>query len=430
MKRWLVSLLALIPLAGCGGPENPISQIPKQDIPQITPQTSNVVSMTLEQRRDEVERYMRYMMSFLWTVEEPLTYSFKVGSGNPLIDDKRYVATLVPGRIYSGLPYTHGAGDAEAFLSFGEMGEDGICSMTGLTAELISGSGGTQKANNIARIGNDCADAVFCAWARVCSSITFANAGNMTPKNGCIPVGNYKTVGADADKNGITKDICEENGEEVMFEAYAQLQKADGMTTTSSGGSHARLVSEVHVVRNGDKIDPEQSYVLTHEQTSGHMQKNEFRYDVETKQRIFILGGVDQKYTFRQLYKSGYLPVTCRELIDPTPLPEETVTSSNWEPEISQIFSGSLQSNYRIAAVEVSILDKTGNVVQQVVGYGMDATPYGFLLRRFERTMEQRVMNGTLDIDALVPGSYTCRTTCRLGTGVSLIAREFTFTVQ
>lgn len=430
MKKVTSVLLAVVlllgMLAGCKQAETAGEQTPTQ------PAADSPVTKleTTAQRRDAAEAKMREMMSILWQVDRPITYSFKVGSGDPSVDAESYVSTLEPGKIYSGLPYTHGSGDEISFADFGERMDNGVLRMKDLELPLISGGGGSKNRNNIARIGNDCADAVFAAWAVAASSISFPGAANMTPKNGCIPVGEYKTVDSSVATFGRTKDLCVDNGEEVMFAAYALLQKADGLSVNTKGGAHAMLVSEVHVVKNGEVIDPKESYVLVHEQTSRYFDKGETRYDEALGQDVFVMGGVDRKYTFQKLFNAGYLPVTCKEFIDEAPLAAEEVTDSEagFEMNKSRMFSGALIANYSIMAVTVEIVDKDGRVVQQQTCYNGDGNREMFLLARFEEELEQEVMSGSMVLYELESGTYTARFRTRLSTGAELVAREFTFT--
>lgn len=385
---------------------------------------------TIQQRRETAESYMRDMMSMLWQVSEPITYSYRVSSKGADMDKESYIVHLEPGKIYSGLPYTHGSGDAESFAHFGTKQENGVLLMDSLTQELINGSGGVSKEYNIARIGNDCADAVFAAWTRAGSSVTFDNAANMTPKNGCIPVGNYKTVPEDAESYAITGDICKENGEEVIFKAYTQLQMADALTVNTSGGAHAMLVYQVHTVMDGDQIDPEESYILIHDQTSANYKNGVTRWDESVSQDVYVMGGVERKFTFRKLYKSGYLPVTCKEFLEETPLSVETVTDSEDGLKLDKttMFAGAFTANYRIADVMIEILDKDGNTVQKAICCAGGGERYIFLLSRFEMELEKRVLAGSIDLTLLEQGKqYTCRFTCRLATGAKLEARTFTF---
>lgn len=423
---WMLVMILLGLLVACSPSGNDTPHADRQ-----LPADSPAVKLeTTAQRRDAAEAKMRQMMSILWQVDKPITYSYKVGSGDPTVDSDSYIGNLEPGKVYSGLPYTHGSSDEISFADFGERMDNGVLRMKDLELPLLSGGGGSKNLNNMARIGNDCADAVFAAWTVASASVTFPNAANMTPANGCIPVGEYKTVPEDAKKYPVTKDLCAENGEEVMFAAYALLQKADGLSVNTKGGAHAMLVSEVHVVKNGEAIDPEASYVLVHEQTSKYFKKGETRYDEALGQDVYVMGGVDRKYTFQKLFKAGYLPVTCKEFIDETPLAAEEVTDSEagFEMNINRMFDGAFTANYSIMAVTVEIVDKDGRVVQQQTCYNGDGNRGMFLLARFEEELEQEVMRGSLDVFGLPAGSYTCRFVARLSTGAAPVVREFAFT--
>ena len=421
MKRIICVLLAaVLLLSGCAAPGS-------EEKPANSPAAKLT---TTAQRRDAAEAKMRKMMTVFWQVDKELKYSYRVNSGDVTADGS-YVSTLEPGKIYSGLPYTHGNGDEESFALFGESMDNGVLRMKGITAELLNGSGGMHKANNTARIGNDCADAVFAAWSVSASSITFPNAANMTPRYGCIPVGDYKTVDDNATSYGITKELCRENGEAVMFAAYAQLQKADGLTVNTKGGAHAMLVSEVHPVMDGDKLDPEESYVLVHEQTSRYFKAGETRFEESLGQEVYVMGGVDRKYTFQKLFKAGYLPVTCKEFIDEAPLPVEEITDSEEGLPLDRdsLFAGAFTSNYRILDIRVDILDAEGQVVTWTACCAGSGDRSIFLLSRFEAEAEQNVLAGGLDWALLQRGqTYTARFTCRMSTGAIHIPREVTFT--
>lgn len=398
--------------------------------PETTPTESPLVNLeTIEQRRAAVESKMRTMMSVLWQVDRPITYSFRVDSGDPAVDSSNYVSTVEPGKVYSGLPYTHGAGDDISFADFGQMQDNGVLRMDKLTAEAISGSGGMSKVNNIARLGNDCADAVYAAWSVASSSATFTQAARMTPKNGCIPVGSYKTVDDNEIGFGTTHDLCLENGEEVMYACYAQLQMADALTRNVSGsGAHAMLVADVNVAFNGDRIDPMESYVLVHEQTPSFFKKGVTYYDEALGMDVYVMGGVDRKFTFQKLFNAGYLPVTCKEFIDSAPLVSETVTDSEAGKELSfySMFDGTLTSNYWIVSVTAEILDESGSVIQQGTCYSGESRNT-FQLTRFNGELEQSVMSGTLRPFMLERGNYTLRISCRLSTGAEFIVRTVHF---
>ena len=408
------------------------------DIPKLRLVTENVGNaasplealQTLEARRNEVEQYMRRQVTVLWQVNEPVTYSFKSNSGDPEIDADNYINTFEPGEIFSGLPYTHGSGNAETFVFLAPPDEKGVHTFQSLDPALIGGGGG-YTVNSTARLGNNCADAVFAAWGRVSASVSYSNSFNMTPYNGFIPVGDYETVEPTANRyNMATKEITAANGKPVMYKAYSQMQKGDAMTlTVESGAGHAILVSEVHVALKDGQIDGETSYIIYHDQTNSNYSKGYTRYDETIGQTVRVMGGYNKKYTFAQLYSKGLLPVTCKELIDSTPLETEWVQDSIPVRTGVNFFDGVITSNYWIATVTVGISDALGNPLQQCTRFVPQNEKLRCNMSRFEAETEQVVLQGDLDLESLFPGSYSYRISCTLYTGRELTVSEGVFQI-
>lgn len=428
MKKWFSILcLAALLLTGCGEVQTPETEPKETTVPTTAPTelSEEEKQQILQSRRDTAEAHMRYMMSFLWQTDVSIDYSYKVNSVGASFDDPGQILHLEAGRVYSGMPYTHGSGGAESFLSFGEPDEKGVIQMTGLTSELLSG-GGSTKPNNMARLSNDCADAVGWAWSRVGNSFTFTMTQNMTADRGCLPVGNYKTVEGNYKK---TKDIVKENGETVMYEAYACLQKADGVVCYNGSG-HAMMIAQVNVVRNGGTIDPEESFVLVHEQFTSNAKKELTRVDEETGLTVYCLGGVDRKYTFAQLFKKSYLPITIKELVDPSPTAPAELVDSQKEHTRETLFEGSISCQYKICSVTVTVTDEGGTTVQKATCFPTEAERYMFRMEHFTDPVEQAVIRGSLSLSDLTPGTYRVVVDCIVGTGETLTARDFTFTVS
>lgn len=416
MKKLLCILLAVLLLSGCTAVESGQEETTNAAADSAT---------ILQQRRDRAEAHMRHMMSVLWQTDVDVVYSTHVNSLGVDMDEEKRIVRLEAGRIYSGMPYTHGSGCAEAFLGFGEPDEKGIYQLTGLTTDLLSGGNGT-KVNNTVRLSNDCADAVCWAWSRVGCSFTFTVTQNMTAQYGCLPVGTYVFEG---DTYKKTKEVAEKNGQEVMYSSYACLQKADAVVTYNGSG-HAMMISQVNVVKNGDAIDPEQSYVLVLEQFTSNYKKEVVYMDETIGQPVYRLGGVDNKYTFAQLYKKGYLPVTIQEFHDPAPVPQPELMDSIENPDITNLDEGTISCLYKIGMVTVTITDQKGNVVQQASCFPKQSEHYMFRMANFTDVKEQGVLRGSLDVDGLPKGSYRCQVECLLGNGETLIARDFEFKIK
>ena len=73
-------------------------------------------------------------------------------------------------------------------------------------------------------------------------------------------------------------------------------------------------------------------------------------------------------------------------------------------------------------------ITKGGKTVQQATCFGHQEEMYEFNLFRFTNKVEQTVMQGVIDKEALAPGSYHCTVTAKLSTGDDLQFRSFDFT--
>ena len=175
----------------------------------------------------------------------------------------------------------------------------------------------------------------------------------MSEGNGFLPVGPYrysqknvtKFIKKRIDPTGYTcEDICRENGEQTMFESYAQMKPADGAGCCG----HVRMNTALPtVVRNEDgSVDGDQSYTLMTEQVCYVSNPNHIRI-TEEGDHYTAQGFVDQKYTFRQLFDTHYIPFTFAEFRDPARVEEAKVRISV-EPEL---WMSTLSANYPISDV-------------------------------------------------------------------------------
>lgn len=381
----------------------------------------------LQNRRQAVVDEMHHMMTFLWSTDVDITYSKENFSKGLDKDRPNQIITLKAGRIYSGLPYTHGCGSAYDFQAFAtEQDENGVYRISGMTWEALTGED-TFALNIRARVGNDCSEAVFWAWSKISSSINYKGTKDMTEDFGCIRVGNYN---CDSNQLSYTIDVAAENGTTTMFASYAQLQPGDAVVYNHHGvGSHAMLVKEVYVAKDpADIPDYKNSYVTVIHQTSGNLIGEKYYYDEKLDENVYYCCRVDDKYSFPDLYKQGYLPVTCKELIDPAPLTEPTIIDTIKTPSFDNIINGSFSSPYAISYVTVTITDITGAQIQKCTAFATESELKDFQL--FHLSDPQEVKVGFLDFESLKPGAYHCSHTCRLSTGDELTVRDFDFTVE
>lgn len=390
--------------------------------------TGSSGSGTLEGRRDIVEAEMRKMMSVLWTPTKDIKYSL-VNSSKGVEEDAKtqpdQIITLYAGRIYQGIPYTHGGGSGYSFLDQSvSVDSKGVYTLD-LTSADLNGFA-SQGKNTCSRLGNDCADAIFWAWSKVSNSINFAGSGRMTEAYGCVKVGDYEQPYDDLRILDNTKGICQDNGSDKMFDCYAQLQKGDA--ATNSG--HGVMIVSNHVVRNDNGvIDGKESYVVILEQTSTCEKEEKSYYNQQLGKTVYLCEELDKKWTYENLFDKGYLPVTCKELIDESPLATLKVTDSLNNVTVSNMFTGTVKANFRISSVTVTITDNSGNVVQKATCYTRQTNNEGdkFDLSRFTDSVEKLVMKGQVDLDKLASGSYKCVFSCLAGNGETFTFRSFTF---
>jgi len=366
----------------------------------------------LEQRRDAVEAQMRKMATVLWRSTEDITYTKTAGDDAEL--------RIVAGRVYQGLPYTQAGGTELGFLDFAaSKDEKGIYTISGLNKEMLhSGSG-------LCRISNDCSSAVLLSWGMVGNSVTSTSTKTMVPDRGCIRVGEYES---DPSVNNNTKDTIRQNDEQTMYKAYAQLQKGDAVVYNHNGAGHAMMAVKVIVYEKDGVINGDASLVLLIDQTSSYMRQEKIVYNETIGENVYQIYGLDKGVSFKSLYNTGYLPVTCKELIDPSPVEEMKVTDSESTYTKDNIFKGVFSANRHVGDVTITIKDASGNVVQKVTGYVKRSDWRNYDLNNF-LTEDPKVLNGSVDLSKLAAGTYHCTHVCRLADGTEFTMRDFDFTV-
>ena len=378
----------------------------------LTPEEQKI----LDERREIVTDYMNRMATLLWRSAEDLDYTIKsdvkpedvINTGG--LPDR---LSLVKGRLYQGLPYTYASNGLASFSNYFSDSEE-IPSVSGLTWQVLSGS--------TVRIGNDCATAVMQSWGQVGNSFSITSTAYMCANYGFLPVGSYYVSKA---KLEDTKKDCRNNGETVMFSSYAKLQKGDAVVERNGGSGHAMLVTSVHAVPAGNSFHPEQSYITVTHQTRTYYAKEAKFYSEELGEDVYTWYGIDDKYTFRQLYESGYLPITCKELIDPAPLPELKISSDLTELTTENMLTGSIFSNQMIEFLHAEIKKDDGTVLQSATAAASRKTKTEFPCNALEKS---ETTLGKIDPSALPKGSYTFTLTANLVCGKSVAVREFSFT--
>lgn len=346
-------------------------------------------NMTEDQLRQICVDFMRLQLSFAWTPSEDMVYT----TGGTTV-------TLYAGTAYGGLPYVSS--------TFGNLYK---------AMEYYDETTGTLKVQaNIAKvIGNQCSASAYWAWSRVSNAISYGGTSNMLEKNGCLRIGSYtydSSIESFHNESIRTANICTANGEQTMYEAYAQLLPADGISMYTGGAGHVRMVAETaHVIRNADgTINGERSSITFLDQVDS------WKSDMQSNgQPIRIQGGVDVTVSFASLYKAGYLPFRIPELAGKDPVEEATASIGYSSGAVSvQALQGStLSANYPLSDITVTVTDQSGKQVYSHTKPLSGLNIYSYML---SSAME------TYTLSSFANGTCKVSVTCRVGTGEKLTA--------
>lgn len=326
--------------------------------------------MKINPLRKKVVDYMKNMATIEWTPDENFVTYNPGKNGNTGM-----LCVYRAGTTYYGPPYINGnMTNAEtfhdkrvgAYIPFPGTEEefnkiDSVAALKELGGEILE----TSIKNAFTFPGNDCMGAVQIAWNSAINNnekmqkLQFCH--NTIPFEGAcvIPVGEY-TCNPELGNN--TDLICQENGEQVMARAYAQLLPGDAVTHVKSLKGNARhirlVVGEPYVqyktLENGEKIiNMDISYVKLLDQAGG-------------AERRYIKGPIkasmqEHEWKFIDLYKGADLPITLPELVsgdngtENTFLEDAVIDTLFTEKKIS----GKIKSNRQIIYAKAEITDGT-----------------------------------------------------------------------
>ena len=226
-------------------------------------------------------------------------------------------------------------------------------------------------------IGNNCSSSIGHAYWTVSNSVMMGGVEGMWPiaEQGCLPVGDWAwDVGV---CNGDSMIYVEATGEQQLYECYALMRPADIYIYYIKGvGAHARMAAEKPVVvRNTDgTIDPNRSYIISHEQ--GYTTN-------DTQNKTYTTCRVAHKYTFANLIYDGALPVTCEELITGEMEPATCELIGGTDGKMGMV-TGTVKTNYYLDYVDLVIVNESGEeVLNQRMFPGVAKSPdASYMLRR------------------------------------------------
>lgn len=293
---------------------------------------SELLGATALQMRRNIVRYMEDQGNFRWIPVKDMTFTSAYSTGTPVVYAKNVV--------HYGLPYTQKFGSMERAASFLDP-QDYVVDWLPEYSDKADTDPQTPYSGWDVYLGTDCSGAVYWSWCRSCACVNFEYTGHMvpTPENQkefqVLPVGDYTAHTEE------TEEVVAANTPEKIMECYAQLHVGDAIVCRNPKHGHTRLVMrDPMVIRNAQgKIDPDASYVPTHEQGVG---KGSSGRDSTWQ--------LNCRYPFRELV-SQYLPITNPDLKRGTPAPVQLQAEGIEGP-----FSGTVSSNYRIGSTTVELI--------------------------------------------------------------------------
>ena len=295
-------------------------------------------SMTEDELRNLCVEFFRFSQTFAWTPSETWTYT---------IGESTKKHAMSEGTVYGGFPYLHGAGNVYRMLEYYDE----------KTGEVDMKEAG----KNQRYFGNFCSYGSAWGFSRVINSASHRLTQFMVPTEGYIPVGPYKmNTSLTYFPENETVAICNDNGEQVMYESYAMLKPADALVYYTTGG-HIIMVSSVHVEKNADgTINGEKSYVTFIDQATDWWDGT-----LSNGKTYRVQGGVDKKYTFSKLFKSCYIPYTFAEFLgtDPVEKGSAVLDTDKTELTLDELIAAKLTANYIISDVFVEFIDANGKAV-------------------------------------------------------------------
>lgn len=415
----------------------PDANITRAELAALISRVSKLKAVT-DERREKVVEYMKEQMLVLWKSDKDFSYSLTSEEVPPEKLDASYeskIFKIVKGRVYQGVPYSYAAGDLGSFLDF-SVGQDanGVHTVSGLSWEDLSTAGGSST--RTARLGNDCGAAIQLAYGSVGHTRSISGVTKLAPDHGYPRVGKYKAPSKTYNVN--TPETIAMNTSEVMYQSLSELGKGDMILYSgeNGSGSHSKMVTGVNVVYDeSGKIDADESYVMTCDQTKGRFTGEKKYYNEKLGCDVYQIGSDEYKTTFAKVIEDGYIPVTAEILIDPTPVEKAVVTDSLSRPTQFNIFTGDITSNWMIAAATVEIKDASGKVVQAatVLPVRSAEVQYDYArkisMSKFESS-RPGLIEGKINIDELPKGDYHSTLTVRLASNEKFTLRDFDFSIK
>ena len=374
MKKLLALILTFVTamslFAACGGEAEPQATQPAAEEARDYSQFAGIVAdpktwydnlmampianadMTEDELRQLAVDAFKAHGSFTWTPTREITYTFE------LLENASDIV-LPTGIAYAGMFYCNNVAKGNVWKALQyydhETGAMDIEAMNGSELEYLSSA---------------CARAVEWALARVSNSHGLESMGSYSE---LIRVGPYQfQFGQYSFSSGDgTKNIVNDNGQEIMGQSYAAMKKADIVYSSSSFHVMMASADPVVVYLSDGRVNMTESYVLVCEQDAvGSKTTNK---DSTQSNGVILrqLGSVDNKYTFKDLMEKGYVPLTVKEFVGEDPIePGETWIGNpnrkiehNSDMDIATLFGNSLCASYAICTMNVQVKNPAGEIL-------------------------------------------------------------------
>lgn len=340
-----------------------------------------------EDFRDTVLNYMRKMAAVKWECSGDFGMNCKWEHWGVDLSYKK-------GETYYGMPYT---GLIVSLEQFEEL--------------IVDGKYTTNQKEWKKSPGVNCFTSLMHSFQQVEANCTYT--WSLFPGQGELSsmkmVGEYETI-KDAQSTHL---VTETNGIDVMCEAYAKLRKGDGIgrknQTKGYNFCHYRMITQSPIVvydENG-KIDPIKSTVKCIEQTN--------KFDADRTDGIRTTWRVDKPYTFSELFKDFYLPVTLycygkpRSMVNvPYLYLEKEIKREQLEDKT--FGENRVRSNFPLRYVRISIFDYSGRFIL--------TREKGDIANTYEISLEDEFGDA---LSSLEQGNYTLK----LKAGIARGSHEF-----
>lgn len=341
------------------------------------------------------------LLSVRWSLSTEITYN-KTGpvSGKTFHHDADVT--------YAGTIYSNASTGLFQFLEFYDF-ETGRINYPGDVEEFKES------------LGASCADAMIWGVTAVCNSLTGPYYPvSMVYKNGYLPVGDYTYNFNISSFNLLpTYKIVEDNGKDVILDAYTKVLPGDMFTSTPDNHGMMAISSPTVIYAEDGSIDLQSSYIMIQDQRGG--QGSGF-YEVEEGGQIIRYSGrTSAKFTFAQLLEKSYLPVTTAEFAGIKEYEPCTVSISQKCQSVAQLLEATVSANYPLAVVNVIAADQFGNesvIGRKLFGGGeKGGVPREFVLSQLECLQE-------LDSGPYSHPSYTVKIEVVTSTGQRFLAAE------